>query len=172
MTPERPGTLEPGHEPPVSPEPPDRASAGQAPSAPRVRRLALVGGLVIGGVVAATLLMSAEGPKPSPRAEPPERGVVCPYLQDAFEQLEDGDAAAFAESVRVAAREGELTLERSGQLFGRPERLALELRSLLVEGGALPADEAASLLGRAQETCSRLGRWANEGSPTLGEPES
>lgn len=162
MTPERPGTLEPEHEPPVSPEPPDRASAGQAPSAPRLRRFALVGGLVIGAVVAATLLMSAEDPEPSPPAEPPERGVVCPYLRDASEQLEAGSATGFAESVRIAAREAELTLERSGQLFGQPEEIALRLRVAVAEPDEV---SAGALIDEAQRACASLGRWGHP-SPT------
>lgn len=155
MTSERPEAREPNSHESSPPADPDEMAEETSATGPRVPRLALVGGLVIGAVVAASLLMGGEGPVPSP-AEPPERGVVCPLLRAASEQLEAGNATGFAESVRVAAREAELTLERSGQLFGRPEEVALRLRALADD---LDEESARVLMKEARRACIRLGRW-------------
>lgn len=155
MTPERPEAREPKDESSAPPDPWDEAAEEDRATAPGIPRLALVGGLVIGAVVAATLLMGAEDPESSPDAEP-VRGAVCPYLRDASEQFEVGDVTAFAETVRIAAREAELTLERSGQLFGRPEEIALRLREVLADGDE---GSARALIGEAKRACATLGRW-------------
>lgn len=155
MTPEQPEAREPKDEssPPLDPR--DEAAEESRATAPGIPRLALVGGLVIGAVVAATLLMSAKNPEPAPDAAP-VRGAVCPYLRDAFDQLVAGNTTAFAETVRIAAREAELTLERSDELFGLPEEIALRLREVLDDGGD---GSARALIDEAKRACEDLGRW-------------
>lgn len=132
------------------------AAGGDPGTTSGLRRLALVGGLAAGVAVAATLLIRGEGPGSSPQRQP-ERGVVCPLLKEAFDSFEARDGVAFAASVRLAAREAELTLERSGQIFGRPEEVALRLRSVLDRGDQ---GSVGPLLEEAQRVCESLGRWS------------
>lgn len=137
-------------------EPPKEAS----PSATRPRRLALGVGLLAGGVVAAALLLRPDGTGTSPATEPAERGVACPYLWDASEQLVAGNETAFVEAVKVAARKAELALGRSGERFGHPEKLALELAFTINARPPGTSSRAAKLMADIKEACADLGRWS------------
>jgi hypothetical protein len=129
----------------------------EARSGSAVRRIALVGGLVVAAVVVAVPLMDSDDPDPAATGDTgPEQGVACPFLREAFEAFEAGDDAAFVEAVRVAARESELTLERSGQVFGDPEDLALRIRAAVEDGGRSGLE---SLLAEGESLCTALGRW-------------
>lgn len=63
--------------------------------------------------------------------EPPQRGLACPPLREAESHLLERDEASFRLSVLAAAAVAERVLDTSGQLFGPPERAALELRHLV-----------------------------------------
>lgn len=83
---------------------------------------------------------------------PPQRGVACAEMQRAVAARASGDDVAFEQAVREAARLAERTLDVSGQIFGRPERLALELRYALGDG-----DEAVDAsLRAAADACSAV----------------
>lgn len=123
----------------------------------------MVGGLVVAAVVVAVLLMGSDEPDSAPATDAgPEQGVACPFLRDALDEFEAGNEASFVEAVRVAAREAELTLARSGQAFGRPEELALRL-GVAVEDGA-DRSRTRSLLSEGESMCTALGRWGTTGS--------
>lgn len=109
---------------------------------------------MVSAAVAAALLALVRSSPPSQPSEP-ERGTVCPYLRQAFDRLEAGDEAGFKQAVAVAAREAEQTLQKSGELFGRPEELALRLRAALAhpEEGSPRA-----LVAAARRACDQLGR--------------
>lgn len=154
MTVGRPEARDPDHVPPASPE----GTADGPPPKARVRSLALGAGVLVGGVAVAVLLLRGDGSDLSP-ATKPERGIVCPHLQEAAEEVEAGNETAFVEAVKIAAREAELVLERSGQLFGRPEELALDLRAVVAEVGEFRINKVERPLAQAQESCHRLGRW-------------
>lgn len=141
---------------PTVAEPPPEQDEGSPTSA--ARRIAVVGGLVVAVVVVAVLVMDSSDRKPAPAVEAgPEQGVVCPFLREAFDEFEGGNETAFAETVRVAARESELTLERSGQVFGDPEDLALRL-GVAVDDGA-NRSRVLSLLAEGESACKQLGLW-------------
>jgi hypothetical protein len=114
--------------------------------------LAALAGLVYTEAVA--LWPSNPAPAADDRAL---RGVACPHLREAFEHDRDGDRAAFVRSVETAARVGERSLDRSEQRFGRPERAALELESVVRARGK--DGERARLLEVARATCGELGLW-------------
>lgn len=83
---------------------------------------------------------------------PPQRGIACVEMQRAVAARASGDDVAFEQAVREAARLAERTLDVSGQIFGRPERLALELRYALGDG-----DEAVDAsLRAAADACSAV----------------
>jgi hypothetical protein len=114
----------------------------------------LVGGVVVAAVVVAILLVDSDDPAPAPRGETgPEQGIACPFLQAAFDEFEAGNEAAFAAAVKIAAREAELTLERSGQVFGRPEELALELRAELARSQSQFNNGISRLVAEAEGAC-------------------
>lgn len=94
-----------------------------------------------------------------PKTAPTEvrRGVACPALLEVARQGSRDDAAR-RRAATLAATAGELALERSGQLFGTPERAALELRALY-EGGRAARGEVSRILAVARRACRRLGRW-------------
>lgn len=49
------------------------------------------------------------------------------YLLDAAHAEEDGDREAFNDAIKRGAEVAKDTLQKSGQVFGEPERIALEL---------------------------------------------
>jgi hypothetical protein len=126
---------------------------------PKARSIALIGAIV-GALVIGVILTASEdvGSPASPEPES-ERGVACPFLRFALEAFDAGDDTGFANSVRVAARQAELTLERSGQVFGRPEEIALQLRSLVEREPA--SQTMRDLLLRAKAYCTDLQLWSS-----------
>lgn len=161
MTAEPPEVGPAKDKPSAAERPPETEEGGS--SASRARRIAVIGGIVVGAVVVAILLMNSDDNNPAlGDGAGPEQGVACPFLQDAFEEFEAGNDAAFAEAVRVAAREAELTLERSGQVFGRPEALALELRALMSGPADAPTERSRELLVQVEQACMTLDLWPDE----------
>lgn len=153
----RPPELGPAKDEPTVAEP--HSEKGDASPASPARRIAIVGSLVVAAVVVAILVFDSDDLERDTTDETgPEQGVACPFLREAFDEFEVGNDAAFAEAVRVAAREAEFTLERSGQTFGGPEELALELRAALANRRTSAARIRESL-SHAEEACSQLGRW-------------
>jgi hypothetical protein len=123
-----------------------------------VSTIALLAGLLVVGAVAVYLWTSDGGSDRPATAAVPERGVACPALREAFEQSKAGNSAAFRELVDEAAQAGEESLDRSGQVFGRPEEIALELEYAIGAGNS-PATDVSTLLEDARDVCTRLGRW-------------
>jgi hypothetical protein len=91
----------------------------------------------------------------------PSRGLVCPYLQQAAAAYERGDSVAFNKTIERAVKIAEDTLQRSGETFGGPERIALEL-------GLGPHEAAGKLLDKAESACSQLGQWIPPNSGVTG----
>jgi flagellar basal body-associated protein FliL len=87
---------------------------------------AVVGVLAVAGGVAAFLFLSSDPAPPTDQATP-ALGLACPDLRAAAKAYEQGDDAAFDRSIAQAAEVAEQTLQTSGQVFGEPERIALEL---------------------------------------------
>lgn len=113
--------------------------------------------IVIAGAVAGTLLFNQEESQPKERGAAPVRGPACPYLQQAADAYNSGDDAAFEGAIAQAKDVAEKALQTSGQVFGKPERLALELKL-----GAHP--DVPALLAEASSACSRLGQWNAPGN--------
>lgn len=119
--------------------------------------------LVVVVISAATLvnLFSSDASDPSPSAtrSPPVRGVACPELQQAAQQLEAGDHSEFAKIVHAATRTGEAALQRSGEIFGRSEKLALDLAAMLQAGALVREPRVDRLMSRIRAACGELDRW-------------
>jgi hypothetical protein len=79
------------------------------------------------------------------------RGLTCPHLLQAADASGRGDRLAFSREIQAAAKVAEDTLQTSGEEFGEPERIALEL-----ELGQIKNPER--LLARAEDVCSELAR--------------
>jgi len=76
----------------------------------------------------------------------PAVGLACPYLKQAAEAYDRGDPAMFDDAIERAAKVAEDTLQTSGQTFGTPERIAIQLR--FGENG-----DVQRLLARAEAAC-------------------
>jgi hypothetical protein len=99
----------------------DGRSIGWRSSAGAVAVLA-----VAGSVAWFSLKTQGSVKEPSERAAP-ARGLACPYLLQAANAWKRGDHAAYSEEIAKAARIAEDTLQTSGQDFGEPETIALDL---------------------------------------------
>jgi hypothetical protein len=110
----------------------------------------VVGVLAVAGGIAAFLFLSSE-PDPRDGRTVAVKGLACSYLRRAAEAFEKGDRDAFDQAIARAAEVAEDTLQKSGQVFGEPERIALEL-----ELGQI--DDPERLLIGAQDICSELER--------------
>ena len=110
--------------------------------------------LLIAGGIAGALFFTQEDDKPpkepARQQAAPEQGLACPSLEQAARAHESGDRAEFEDAIERAAAVAEETLQTSGQSFGKPERLALEIEQ------AAPAD-IGELLVQAEKACSSLG---------------
>lgn len=108
----------------------------------------------------ASLLLTFDGNPRDSGTELITRGVACPHLAEANRVHKEGDEIAFAESVAEAADAAEEALDTSGQVFGRPEQVAIELRH------ALEQDAVGSVVERwleeGKEFCTQLRRWPRE----------
>ena len=87
---------------------------------------AIVAALVVAGGVAAFLFLSSDAEPPADRSAPTQ-GLACPHLRAAAEAYEQGNSVSFDRSIAEAAKVAEATAQKSGQIFGEPERIALEL---------------------------------------------
>ena len=85
-----------------------------------------LGILAVAGGVAAFLFLSSDPDRTTDQAAPTP-GLACPHLRAAAEAYEHGDSASLEQSIAQAARVAEATSQNSGQVFGEPERIALEL---------------------------------------------
>jgi hypothetical protein len=96
-------------------------------------------------------------------AQGPTQGVACVELAQAMERRARGDVDAFARAVRAASRRAQSVLDTSGQLFGRPERIALQLDAMVERLGPGHA-RLSRPLEQARKVCMRLGAWRNRSS--------
>jgi uncharacterized membrane protein YccC len=115
--------------------------------------------LLVAAALAVYLWTSGGGPD-RPATAAPATGVACQALREAFEQNRAGNKVAARQSVDVAARAGEQALDQSGQVFGQPEKIAIELRYLLATESDRGRSQAARYLAQARQACERLGRWS------------
>jgi hypothetical protein len=111
---------------------------------------AIAGVLAVAWGVAAFLFFSSRPDTPDEQSSLRE-GLACPYLRQAAEAYERGDRPAFNRTIARAATIAVDTLQESGQAFGEPERIALEL-----DLGA--EQRAPSLVGRVDGACSHVGQ--------------
>lgn len=141
-------------------EPPEVPERGQRST----RILLLAVGIVAAAAVGGYLWLSGDDPSRetagSLEPEGPEEGVACPYLHEAFTHSQTGDAEALRQSVDAAAQAGEQALQQSGQTFGRPEEIAIELQHALTEQSEPAGEGTTTYLAEARDACGRLGRWA------------
>ena len=130
---------------------------------PRARHVGIGAG--IAAIIAVTgYLVFAGGdstgrPSAETQMQETEQGVACPRLHEAFTHSRVRDAKALHRSVNAAARAGEQALDQSGQAFGRPEEIAIELQYLLAKTPKGGVNAAAEYLAQARKECERIGRW-------------
>jgi hypothetical protein len=158
MNSEPPSDPSQGQDERIDAEPPGH-DAGGGHSADEGKRwwmsvAAIAGVLALAWGVAAFLFFSSR-PDTSPDTRDeltsPRQGLACPYLRLAADAYERGDHPAVDRTIARAAKIAEDTLQESGQVFGEPERIALELE--------LGADQQLpSLLGRVDSACSNVGQ--------------
>jgi hypothetical protein len=128
----------------------------------RPQTIAFIVGLLVAGAVA-VYLWTSDGGSDRPTAASPQRGVACPHLREAFEHSEAGNEVSARRSVDAAARAGEEALNRSGQVFGRPEEIAIELQYVLAEDSKRARKDVARYFAQAQTACEQLERWGSGG---------
>jgi hypothetical protein len=127
-------------------------------------------GLAVGILVAVAVagyLWLSDGASTSETADAPqpqaaEQGVACPHLHEAFIHSQAGDIEAVGRSVDAAAQASEQALQQSGQEFGRPEEIAIELQHLLETTNGTSGD-ANQYWVDARAACEDLGRWNEQG---------
>jgi hypothetical protein len=120
----------------------------------------VAGALIAIGIAAASLLGDKEARHGV--EEGAQRGLACPALTEAAAALNEGDIQAFREAVREAARIAEQTLQTSGQVLGKSERTALELRAS-IQNKASGTDITDGVLAEALAGCN--------GPPSTGVDE-
>lgn len=122
----------------------------------------LVAGIVVAVAVGGYLWLS-DGAPTNETADAPQpvaqQGVACPHLQQAFTHSQAGDRTALRRSVDDAARASEQALQQSGQEFGRPEEIAIELQHALAQARAKAAGDAQALLAEARAACEEVDQW-------------
>jgi hypothetical protein len=84
---------------------------------------------------------------------PPARGLACPHLLQAADAYERGDLDSYHREIELAANAAEDALQTSGQIFGEPERIALELNLQQ----SMPESRVLALLGTARDRCGEGG---------------
>ena len=122
--------------PPAQPSAPlDDAGEGPFPDQPgdkagprswRAIVIAVVA-VVAAAAVAGALLLNQTDEPPKEHATGPAHGLACPYLQQAADAHDSGDHAAYEAAIGQAEDVAEGALQTSGEAFGKPERIALEL---------------------------------------------
>jgi hypothetical protein len=104
-------------------------------------RIGLVVGLVVVVAVAVALLAEREDPQPALPVETtspsPTSNLACAQLLEAEAALDAGDDVSFRAAIREAGRVARRTLDTSGEAFGAPERVAIELE-LSLQGDPEP----------------------------------
>ncbi len=109
--------------------------------------IAVVALLIAGGVAAALLLKPGDKqPRERAAVTSPVSGLACPLLQQASDAYNSGDHVAYEAAIQQAEKIAKETLQRSGEDFGEPERIALELG---LDGDA----RAPALLAKVDEAC-------------------
>jgi len=106
---------------------------------------------VIAATVALSLLHSRGASSPTVSVAPVQ-GLACPNLLQASSAYARGDRVTFTEQIARAATIAEQMLQTSGQEFGRPERIALELHLAPDQ----PPSEIERMLQQAVEDCQRV----------------
>jgi hypothetical protein len=96
---------------------------------------AVVAALAIAGIVGLSLF-HAQGSHRQQEHSALARGLACPHLLAAADAYARGDRIAFDQEIAQAAKGAEETLQKSGQLFGKPERIALQLHLAPAESPA------------------------------------
>jgi hypothetical protein len=91
-------------------------------------------------------------------------GAACPYLYEASARFHNGDLPSFSKLVRYGAIAAEATLNRSEQVFGVPERIAVRL-SLALKSSRISGSRITTYLDEAQGACSKLGLWSPAPTP-------
>jgi hypothetical protein len=108
---------------------------------------ALITGILVVATAVGSVLYLTQGTDSETESEPPGRALACPYLQQAADARERRDRLAYTQAVDRAAQVAERALQKSGQVFGVPERIALEL-------ALANRPDIATLLRRADDACS------------------
>lgn len=134
------------------------AEAGSRPQRRTGREILVIGILIIGaiGIVIGAIAVfgdDPEGPERQAERSRPERGVACPHLREASDALGEGDPERLRQAVNQAARAAERALETSGQAFGRPEEISLELALARKLTNTAARDR---LLAQGLEACDQL----------------
>jgi hypothetical protein len=159
----------------VTAEPPEvpergRRSEGRLPWAGglQLRHVVLVAGIIAAVAIGGYLWLSgddssvADETADAPESVVAEKGMACPHLYEAFTHRQAGDAEALRRSVDTAAQVSEQALQQSGQDFGRPEELAIELQYALSEDTESTAQGVVRYFDQAREACEEMGQWAPE----------
>jgi hypothetical protein len=143
---------------------PRHAGSGGPPSR---RRWLARGALAIVTVLVLTVAMEnlvspgSSVPGAVSTSSPPNRGVACAQLKQAYDRRAAGDEVGFLKAARVADQYAERALQESYVLFGPPERIAVELYLRLVGTGAkFPPARIDRLMTAARDHCAGLGRWS------------
>lgn len=138
---------------------------GQQLEARTRRRSTLSVVIVVVFIVAATTtlaLLSREtgqrasdtaGSGESPSGSEIVQGVACPDLREAATFLAADDEEGFVAAIERAGREAEDSLQRDGVVFGKPERVALELSYLVTRDEGTPDARVRDLISRGIDAC-------------------
>jgi hypothetical protein len=152
MSSEPPGSEDAPEDAPVSESPGndiDKRSGDRMRARWRPSIVPIVGVLTVAGGVGVFLYVT-HGSDSKQEHVTPALGLTCPSLQQAADAYDRGDRAAYNQAIDQAARVAEDTLQKSGEVFGEPERIALEL-SLQQHR---PRRSTLDLLSAAQVACS------------------
>jgi uncharacterized protein HemX len=131
MTSEPPSDMSSSQDEDVA-ERPDRPELPDEPT--REERHTRLGSIVL-AVVALTLATGAglylfffsQGSSQTQENSAPTRGLACPHLVVAADAYARGDFTDYREEIGLAEKAAEDALQTSGQVFGEPEHIALEL---------------------------------------------
>jgi hypothetical protein len=134
--------------------PKDSTTTRKAPTKRTRTKEGLAVGLFLMGLVVAIWLGQDETDRSS--TNPPRTHLACPLLAEAARHREASDERAFSLAVAEAAAVAEHALDTSGEQFGTPEEIALNLGALSDE----PDDALVGrLLERAREACRGKASW-------------
>jgi hypothetical protein len=118
----------------------------------------LVGLTAIAAIAGYLALSDGDSDKARRAASAPTQGIACPYLRQAYEASLQRDERTLRTSVETAAKAGESALDTSGQIFGRPEEVAIELEyAISMNDDAFAV--ATTLFDDARTACNRIGKW-------------